>query len=156
MLLGARKPGEIRIAREIGAVLVITAVRDGETDFVQTRRQGQCIDVLWNEFPVFRHLLETGVCRALDSLGLGLVHVKTGGESAQGSFTRIFVTQPSQQVIEQTLTQSGAGDVHAFDVERLESGAQNRDAAGQDRRSVGAEPRQIESGDMTGIDKRFA
>jgi hypothetical protein len=107
-LIPARKSRQVRIRKDVGAVLVLTTEGDGEAYLVQAR----CPDQKSSSFdggqpPGVQAGVHQYQGRTLDAIGLICIHLITFRESADRAIPYIFVAYTAYQVIEQAFAKSG-------------------------------------------------
>jgi len=152
-LFGPRKSWEIREAREIGTMLVVLVVCDGQSDFVQPRRPRKCRGVIFVESPVIGDLYQKLLGAARHALGLCAVNVIARTERRDGLFAHIMVLNSPDQVMEKSFAQRVLRDPDLGDVEFLKSGDQNRDTTRKYRRALRAQAWHPQGGLVAGRDQ---
>ena len=140
-LLLLRETGHVGAAQNIGAVLVITAVRNRDADLVQHRRPTQKARVVF----VLRttrveQLPEQFERRRLDALRLASIDLIAPAELAHRRLAHIVMVKAPDQVVEHAQAQRAAGISHALDTELGKHRAQDRQPARQHRQTVGRQP----------------
>src|SRR5690606_26305951 len=119
-----------------------------EADLVQPRGpHEQHAPTLVVETPPELHALEQRRRRRDDAGTLLPVDVITPLDSPHRPLSCVLVAQPAEHVVEQPLAKRTLARLEPVDPEALEHFDEDRDAAGENRRAIGAEPRQIEGVD---------
>ncbi|RTZ78424.1 MAG: hypothetical protein DSZ01_05410, partial [Gammaproteobacteria bacterium] len=139
-----REPRQVGVGEDVGAVLVVAAVGDGQAEFVQTGRPLQQLPVFrLFQVPVAAHLLQQVQRGGRHPFALGLVQAVALYQCLHRPVARIVVLDAAQQLIEQTFSQGEVRNAHLLDIEGLEHGAEHRETTGEYRPAIVAQRREL-------------
>src|SRR5262249_42753570 len=139
---------------DVGRVLVIAGVGDGDADLVQVRRPAQHRSVSLRG--LVAQVFVYALCESRDALGLRRIHLIAPHELTYGRFAHVAVSYPPDQVVEHALAKSAIGNLQVVDAEFSEGRRHDRDAAGNDGGAVCAQAGQIQLVDCARLDKQSA
>ncbi len=155
-LLAPRESRHIRVFQQIGAVPVIAAVGDVESDLVQPCGPSEpLIRKRIGKAPGLTGLLQKIQHRGFDSLRLSHVDVIAPLHRAHRAVACILIGEAPEHVVEQPFAHRAFGNLHLLDTQHIEDRRQNHGAAGKHRPTVFGDRRQPQLAHMAGLDDVF-
>ncbi len=138
-LIATREARQLGIGDDIGAVTVVTAVGNGDTDLVESSRPDEDLTVFEIlERPSLLELFESREGGALDAIGLGNVDPILLFEPLDRLLARILVSDAPNEVIEDSLSQRPRRGLHGVDLEPLDHRARDSHSTREYRRPLRA------------------